>query len=176
MTTSKGGHPNSQWELENSPARVREMFDYCPETGCLTAKCKSGNRGKGRLVGYLRKDGYLRASLNWRPVMVHRLVWCHVYGAWPKQFIDHINRDRSDNRIANLREASRSLNNSNTATPKTNTSGFQGVSWHKRIGAWHANISIGSKKKSLGYFEKPEAAHAEYLKAKSARDEMSRSA
>jgi hypothetical protein len=90
----------------------------------------------------------------------------YVNGKWPEYHVDHKNRDRSDNRWANLREVTQSQNNQNMGMSAQNTSGFIGVSWVRDICKWEARISVNSKSKMLGYHLTAEAASAAYLAAK----------
>ena len=112
----------------------------------------NGRRPVDRPAGYKDKDyGYLIINVKYRLYKAHRLVWLYVHGRWPKE-IDHINGDRADNRIENLREVTRSQNRRNSKKPSTNTSGHMGVYLNKkkgkpfRAGIWHNNrqIWIGS--------------------------------
>lgn len=80
-------------------------------------------------------------------------------GDWPTDQIDHINGDKGDNRIANLREATNAENNRNTGAGQANTSGFKGVCWDKAKGKWRAQIEIDGRGAHLGYFTTPEAAY-----------------
>jgi hypothetical protein len=79
--------------------------------------------------------------------------------------IDHANRDMSDNRFANIREARRSENNANMRRPKDNTSGFKGVSWAKKNCKWRAQIRVDYVTIYLGLFDNPEEAHTAYYDA-----------
>lgn len=86
-----------------------------------------------------------------------------THGYWPTNVIDHINRDKADNSISNLREATISMNLFNSAKRKTNKSGYKGV---VRYGdKWRSHITINYKKVWLGYFDSPEKAHAAYCQA-----------
>lgn len=96
---------------------------------------------------------------------MHRLVWLYVHGHMPQQ-IDHINGDRSDNRLCNLREATQSLNNANSARRSNNTSGSKGVCWNSKRNCWQAHIKPpGQKRVYLGRFDKFEDAAAAYERA-----------
>ena len=74
------------------------------------------------------------------------------YNEWPRKTIDHVNGDRSDNRVVNLRSVAHQENHRNRAIPKSNTSGVMGVYWGKRDRKWYAQIKINGKKKHLGSF------------------------
>lgn len=97
--------------------------------------------------------------------MEHRLAWFLHYGEWPTCQVDHINGDRHDNRISNLRLASSSENQRNRKRPKNNTSGYKGVSWIEHYQMWQATIKFDGKNKYLGRFDTPEEASDAYNKA-----------
>lgn len=85
----------------------------------------------------------------------HRVAWAIYYGRWPHGEIDHINRDKTDNRIVNLRLCTRSENNANIQKRPKSSSSYYGVSWHKRFGKWnaYARNPSGDGKIHVGYFE-----------------------
>lgn len=148
--------------------RLCELLHYDPVTGVFTRKVTLNSRFKvGDIVGVQRPDGYLRMSVDDINYFAHRLAWLHVYGVWADEQIDHINRVRSDNRIENLREATRSENAQNIAMFSTNTSGFKGVSYDSSRGKWAAKIGILGlgKQKTLGRFPSAEEAAKAYAKA-----------
>ena len=112
-------------------------------------------------------EGYIPIRINDKLYKGHRLAWFYVHGVWPKEQIDHINGERDDNRIANLRECNNSQNSQNQRLPRIhNTSGYLGVSWNKKACKFYANIRINGKLKFLGSFDSAELAHNEYLKHK----------
>lgn len=158
------GHPSFEKEAKVAPHTVRACFDYDPETGILTRKQRRSNRLVGEVVGCLQTNGYLRASICDRLFLVHRIVWCHFYEQWPTDFIDHINMNKSDNRITNLRVCSKSFNNANTGKSRANKSGFKGVI-QKGPNLWIAEIQSFNKKRTLGRFSSPIEAQEAYLKA-----------
>lgn len=149
-----------------SLARVRELLSYDPATGDFHWILGPIHRRRdGRLAGVARKDGYRSIAIDQKTYLAHRLAWFYVHGAWPKNLIDHVNMDRSDNRIANLREATYAENAQNATKRPTNTSGYKGVSWSFSKGKWTARIVSDMRIRVLGYFDTPEAAHAAYMKA-----------
>ena len=129
-------------------------FIYDSETGKLVhAKDKCFMTKRGDMVGGKPNSaGYLRTWYYGKIVSQHRLIWKMVHGYWPKE-IDHINGNRTDNRLSNLRECDRATNNRNTAVSKRNTSGVIGVSWYKETGKWRSNIKKSGKQIHLGLFD-----------------------
>lgn len=114
------------------------------------------------------RDGYLQMSVCGQVCVGHRLAWFYVHSEWP-EVIDHINGDRADNRLANLREVTQAQNCQNIRAPKShNKVGFLGVSWDSERGKYTAGIKAGGKRKALGRFDTPEEAHSAYLAAKRA--------
>ena len=94
-----------------------------------------------------------------RDIKLHRLVWLFGNGAWPRGPLDHVNGDRSDNRLCNLRESTPALNNQNHhGLRPDNTSGIKGVYWDKRRSVWCAQISVNRKHIYLGQFDDKEDA------------------
>lgn len=162
-----------------TPAELRQLLDYDPETGVLTwrerpaALFKPGRRpaaamaatwnacnaGKAALTSN-NGQGYLTGGVFGTVYRAHRVIWAIYHGAWPTGEIDHINGIRSDNRIANLREVSRAQNARNVGKGRANTSGHGGVNWHKRSGKWQARIRTGGKTIFLGDFNNIDEAAA----------------
>lgn len=154
-------------ESQNSPAqeltaeKLRELLHYDPETGVFTRKVSTSNNVKtGDIAGRLVSDGYIRVKVRNIDYYAHRLAWFYVYGTWPKDQIDHINRDRADNRITNLRDVSCEQNHQNRSKSSNNMSGYPGVYWNKRRGKWRAHIKHSQNNVHLGYFETIEEAVA----------------
>lgn len=96
--------------------------------------------------------GYLNGRIFDKHIKAHRVVWALHYGEWPVGQIDHINGIKSDNRIENLRVVSNTTNCRNQSKPKSNTSGWLGVSWHKRVGMWQAKYKADYKTIHVGYY------------------------
>jgi hypothetical protein len=126
---------------------LKELLHYCPEHGVFTW------RHNGKECGYISNFGYRIIKINNKPYVAHRLAWVYIYGCSPSEYIDHINGCRSDNRIDNLRAATRSINSKNTKKRSDNNSGVMGVSWDKRYNRWQSYLNSGGKRKHLGYFD-----------------------
>ena len=101
---------------------------------------------------------YRYVKLNGVKFCEHRVIWALHYGCWPKQEIDHINHDRSDNRIENLRDVSPRVNQLTKPMCKNNTSGAKGVRWRKDRRTWQAYSGVFGKFKSIGHFASQEDA------------------
>jgi hypothetical protein len=145
---------------------LREILSYDPDTGVFRWKVSETNRvSVGGVAGSQNGDGYTRIMIGKKKYRAHRLAWLHVYGEWPAKYVDHVDGDRSNNKITNLREATNAQNMRNCGAYATNTSGFKGVTFHKHRRRWHARINIPSKQIHLGYFDTPEEAHAAYCAA-----------
>ena len=84
--------------------RLRERLHYDAETGVFTRRFGSGHARAGDMAGTVHRTGYVRISIDGGKYTAHHLAWLYVHGVWPSDQIEHINRKRSDNRIANLRE------------------------------------------------------------------------
>lgn len=114
----------------------------------------------GSVAGTLSGDGYILVKIQGSPYLAHRIVYYMIKGKQPS-ILDHINGDRSDNRIENLRPATQSQNLANAKKYKKSSSSYKGVAWHNRDKKWCANIKIEDKLKHLGYFtDEIEAAKA----------------
>lgn len=146
--------------------RLKELLHYDPDTGIFTRKVSLSNRSRvGKPIGSITPKGYLIACVDSKTYTLHRLAWLYAYGTLPELGIDHRNEIKSDNRILNLRVATRSENAQNISSPRSsNTSGFVGVCKHRN--KWQANIWINKKQIRLGLFRTPEEANKAYLLAK----------
>lgn len=156
-----------------TPEYLRKRLRYEPETGKLfwldcddmRPQWKSRFVGKEAMIT-MSSHGYFSARFSGCAVYAHRVIWAMVHGEWPVGEIDHINGNRSDNRIENLRHVTKSENAKNKRRPSNNSSGVSGVHWFKRDQKWQAQISIGSgRSKHLGYFSTLEEAAAARLAA-----------
>lgn len=149
---------------------LKQLLSYDPSTGIFRWEQECG-RGPskhwvGDLAGYENDSGYLLICIKRRPHRAHRLAYEFVYGAIPTGMeIDHVNGIRTDNRIDNLRLATRKQNSANSRRGCTNTSGYKGVYRHSKGNHWVANIMVDQKTIYLGLFKSAEAAHFAYITA-----------
>lgn len=127
---------------------LRNTFDYHPD-GYLIRK-KNG-KPCGKHANH--PTGYAYVSVGGRMLRAHRIIFAIVYRRMPVGEIDHLNGNRSDNRIENLRDVSRPENQHNRKRNKTNSSGFPGIHWHARDQKWMAQICVNNRKIHLGYFD-----------------------
>ncbi|ABK00200.1 HNH endonuclease [Xanthomonas phage Xop411] len=139
-----------------------KLLAYEPETGVLTWKVpRNGTKGVGSVAGHIHSRGYIHVKVHGKLYKAHRLAWLISTGAWPSKQLDHINGQRDDNRIENLRECTKAENQQNQGKRSDNTSGIQGVCWHKQTGKWYARIWVNGKQINLGLFNSiDEAAQA----------------
>jgi hypothetical protein len=147
-----------------SAERLRELLAYDPETGVFTWRV--GNRRNvvpGQRAGCPDTGGYLLIRVAGRLVAAHRLAWLYVHGEWPSEQVDHINSVKTDNRICNLRLATRAQNMRNMGLRRSNTSGFKGAWKHGK--RWKSVIMVDRRRIHLGCFDTPEEAHAAYCDA-----------
>lgn len=141
-----------------SPSDLRKLLTYNAETGELiwlprnragwdtryaNKPAFTSDDGRGYRVGRIAKCKFY----------AHRVIWALVHGEWPVADVDHINGDRSDNRLANLRAVSHVENTRNQKSRVNNTSGISGVTWNKSKSKWQAQISVGGRLIYLGRFD-----------------------
>lgn len=151
--------------------RLKQVLDYQPHTG-LFIWVVSPDRPKrwntkhaGKVAGGLNNWGHRAIRIDGRKYLAHRLAWLYVHGEWPQQEVDHVNCDKDDNRISNLREASRFENALNRPVQKNNALGLKGTSFDRRKGKFQAQIGAFGRHKWLDYFETKEAAAEAYRRA-----------
>lgn len=144
-------------ELTRGAART--LLDYDQDTGEFIRKYPPSRRNKnGRLVkvGWPDNRGYIIIRLGRKCYKAHRLAWL-----WEQ--IDHIDRNKSNNKWSNLREATNSQNQANTAPRRNNTAGLKGA--HKHPSGWTSRIRVNGERHFLGIFDSPEKANAAYRDA-----------
>jgi hypothetical protein len=144
--------------------QLRTELHYDAQTGVFTRiACRPGVT-QGRIAGVTNRHGYVVITVLFRQYAAHRLAWLYSFRRWPKSQIDHINGDKTDNRISNLREATPSQNKANTS-PQRNGSGVKGVSWSVKDQRWHARIQVDGKRVFLGGFASQQEAADAYAAA-----------
>jgi len=141
--------------------RLCELLEVDTEDGVFKWKNTMGGKAKkGQLAGSINAAGYVVIRVDQTDQLAHRLMWLYVYGAIPLLGIDHIDRDKANNKPVNLRLATHKQNSENTFLTKNNTSGFRGVRKEARLKSkpWSATITHNYKQKHLGYFATAEEA------------------
>ena len=149
-------------------AEMAETYAYDPETGLVTRISSPHARAIGRVVGHPDGRGYLQIRHGKRELIAHRVAWLLFYGEWPdpERDLDHINRDRTDNRITNLRLATRSENIVNS--PVRNRLGVKGVRHRPDMPQgkqYEARITKEKKITVLGFFGTADDASLAYQSA-----------
>ena len=150
---------------DTDPVLLRELLDYDPQTGDIKWRPRGGkyfstdrvtkawnSRYAGKVASNLTVYGYRSVSILGKSRYAHRVSWAIYTGEWPSGPIDHINHDRADNRIANLRDATREINNRNATKRSDNTSGVTGVTWDKQHGKWLVQIASEGRNLKIGRF------------------------
>ena len=167
-----------------SPSVLRQLIDYDPETGALVWRVRDvsfftdGKKsalvamntwnarcaGKPALNGKM-SSGYFSGRIFVRHYLSHRVAWAIYSGAWPERQIDHINGNKSDNRIVNLRSATSQENSKNRAIGIKNTSGTIGVSWSEQKSKWLVRINKNGRQIAIGSFKSKDDAISARAKA-----------
>lgn len=132
---------------------VRGIFRYNRRDGLLIRKFTVGAARAGTSSQCKDRDGYLVVGINGRLYRAHRVIWLYVYGDWPLNDCDHINRVKDDNRIKNLRDVTRSQNKQNMLACKSNKCGIKGVYWSERYERWMAEIGHQGKQIRIGQYK-----------------------
>lgn len=140
---------------------VRDAFSYDTETGILAWR---NPRRKGLPAGYRRPDGYLDVRIKDCLFRAHRLIWLYMTGEWPEVWIDHIDRDPTNNKWSNLRAATMSQNHQNQKVRKDSKVGVRGVELHES-GLYRARLVLNGKRIQIGYFKTKEEAFMARIEA-----------
>lgn len=150
-----------------TPARLRELLHYDPETGVFTWRVQANNNRArvGAVAGTPHRRGYIHIGVGGFQYLAHRLAWLYAYGVWPTGHIDHVDGCKTNNALANLRDVSRAINMQNLKGPRRdNQCGYLGVSVNKK--RWKAEIFVNGRRRHIGTYDTPELAHEAYLAAK----------
>lgn len=143
---------------------LRALFDY--QDGALVRKVTTNPRAQaGQVSGSVSRGGYLRTQVAGKLYYNHRLVWFMFHGTWPKA-LDHVNGNKLDNRIENLRECNQAQNMQNVSNKKSNTTGVKGVGWRPTKGKYRARIVVDGKEICVGHYLTLEEAAAAVREAR----------
>lgn len=149
--------------------RVSSLLSYDPRTGALTWKARDdakwNGRWAGKAAGSVYGRGYRYVSFDGRQHLAHRIAWLLSTGSLPEAQIDHINGDKTDNHIANLRQATNRENLRNRGANRNSVSGIKGVWFDPRGKRWVAGITVDGKSMHLGRFRLAEDARGVYKAA-----------
>lgn len=152
---------------------LKNAFAYDADTGIITWKVSRGGKAiKGARAGGLKGDGYRRIDCGGATYFEHRVVWALYYGDYPTLDIDHINGDRTDNRIANLRLVTMRQNQQNLKWHRKGR--LVGASYNKEMKKWKSQISINGETKHIGYYPSEQSAHEAYVRVAEARAALER--
>ena len=130
---------------------LKEYLDYTPETGHFIWKKDIGRGRIGEKADYKNNKGYIQIGIKNKFYLAHRLAFLWMEGYLPENGIDHIDRDKTNNKWNNLREISHLCNTRNRPLRVDNKSGIVGVRWHKKSKKWESTITV-DKKIYLGVF------------------------
>lgn len=140
--------------------RLKEALEYDLETGDFIWRIRRGRCAAGSRAGTLNHHGYIAIQVDGRLREAQRWAWLYVHGTWPDREIDHINGNKADNRIANLRLATRSQNLMNARMHRNNRSGIKGVIFFERDKTWIATIRKDGRVVHCSYHKSADEAAA----------------
>lgn len=135
--------------------QIKKLFNYDKETGIFTFASDRGSKKKGDIAGAINPAGYRLLRIDYILWMAHQCAWLYHYGEWPTQMIDHINRERADNRIENLRLVDYSESGYNRAVSRSKT---KGVYYNKKNSNFMVQFTIDGKLRYFGSFSTYELA------------------
>lgn len=143
--------------------RLKEVLNYCPKTGIFTWRTTRPGCAASSVAGNTNPNGYVRIGIDYKSCKASRLAWLYCKGQLPP-VVDHLDGNRSNNRLANLRAATHAENSQNTTLVRGSASKLVGVTPHR--GKWQAQINVDGRYTYLGLFDSVRQAHAAYLAAK----------
>ncbi len=155
------------WSL--TAERLRSLLSYNAETGVFVWLVSVSGRIKvGDIAGNVDRRGYRLIGCDGKAYKAHRLAWLWQHGAWPKDQIDHIDGDKSNNRLTNLREATNTENQQNKRRARLDnkSTGLIGAKIHRKTGKYMASIGVNKRRIYLGLYDTAELAHNAYITAK----------
>lgn len=142
-----------------------DRIHYDPVTGQFTWAISARGVVKGKPAGTIDREGYRVVKLGRKPYRAGRLAWFLVHGAWPIGSIDHINGNRADDRLCNLRDVPHELNmqNKRVAMRNNRSCGLLGVTWNKQHHRWQSKLMVNKVFHHVGLFDSAEEAHEAYV-------------
>lgn len=144
--------------------RLKTLLHYDEGTGVFTWVGHDKQPWINGTVAGGDSHGYVAIRIDGTLYLAHRLAWLYVHGSWPEFCIDHVNGDRGDNRLCNLRDVPHEDNTRNQRTPgAANRSGYLGVTWHKAAKKWQAGVKFKGVFHHAGTFDDPAKAHEAYV-------------
>ena len=143
-------------------SRLKDLLSYDPDSGVFRWTAPRRGVVVGQECGRISVHGYREICVDCKLYRANRLAFMYMLNRWPIGDAEHENRDKSDNRWSNLRDASRSQNSVNVAVKASNKSGFIGVHWDRARQRWHAQIRVEGRKKNLGRYLDPVVAARVY--------------
>lgn len=146
---------------------LKEYLCYDPDTGIFTwikANPLGGRSRDGEAAGSINEKGYVKIKFLGKMYRAHRLAWFYMTGQFPKYKIDHIDRNRQNNKFTNLREATHIENSCNRGLT-TNQTNYKGVRYHSYSKKYQARINVNRRRFSLGFYDTAELAYAAYCEA-----------
>lgn len=145
---------------------VRTAYNYDQETGLFTHKEKRSFK-EGTPARCVNRLGYVVLNIKKKIYLAHRIAWLYTHGKWPTYYIDHINGDKSDNRMRNLRDIPKALNHQNQRKAQSNSStGLLGVSFSQRRSHYIAQIALNGRRIYIGSYATKAEAHTAYIAKK----------
>jgi hypothetical protein len=140
--------------------RLKQLLHYNEGSGEFFWALSRRGVKAGKKAGTKHHTGYIAIKIDYEFYLAHRLAWMWSHGEFPKSHIDHINRNKFDNRLANLREVTNKQNHENSGIQKNNATGYRGVSWIESTGKYKAYLHHNKKQIYFGCFKTPEKAFA----------------
>jgi hypothetical protein len=137
--------------------QVQALFVYDAETGKLFWRQPRYAKQQYEEAGWNHNKGYRQVCINEQTYLVHRIIWLMFFGTHPEE-IDHIDGDKQNNRLTNLRATTKSRNQHNSGPRKDSRTGIRGVGFNARLGKWHARIQVNKMRHHLGFFDTLEQA------------------
>ena len=146
--------------------KLKCLLDYDQNSGVFTWRIRPGTKvSAGDIAGSHFRNGYINIGVYGKTYLLHRLAFFYMMGRWP-YIVDHINRDTTDNRWCNLREADESINGHNGGSYSTSDTGIRGVCYRKRTGRFRATLTIRGKRVLDREFPTKEGASIAYAEAR----------